>query len=80
MSASVLPKTYLNGSLSLQTDALSSQKPSANLSPSEQWKDTKPTSAYDDTGVSAIPVTDDPAACNLRAFFFKYMFYTFLLT
>ncbi|RVW65152.1 hypothetical protein CK203_035794 [Vitis vinifera] len=43
-------------------DALSSQKSSANLSPSEQRKDTKPISADDEAGVSTIPGTDDPAA------------------
>lgn len=70
-------KKYLNGNLSLQTDALSSQKASANLSPREPGKDTKPISAYDDAVVSAIPGTDDPSACNHRPFFFNYMFYTF---
>ncbi|KAJ9708008.1 hypothetical protein PVL29_000192 [Vitis rotundifolia] len=43
-------------------DALSSQKSSANLSPSEQRKDTKLISADDEAGVSTIPGTDDPAA------------------
>lgn len=61
----ICKKNIMNGSLSLQTDAFSSQKSSANLFQSEERKHTKLISMDDDAGVSTVPATDDPTSCNL---------------